>query len=85
MNLSPFQKEIILKLRNGWQLGRYTRYSGGCWRIQKGGLGRGGETLSVKTPTAEILFESKLIEHAEGLCPVSKYQLTELGKTINID
>lgn len=86
MNLSPFQKEIIRKLRSGWELGRHRSYLGGNWHMQQGGIGSGGQgVLAIKSQSADFLMKNKLIETIEDDFPVVKYRLTELGKTINID
>jgi len=61
VKLSTAQQEILDLMANGWELAEYTDYDGG-WRIQKGGIGKGGESRTVNCKTAFALWNKDLIK-----------------------
>jgi hypothetical protein len=81
--LSPAMKEVVLKMRDGWQLGKSNSYHVHCW-IQKGGIGKGGESQNVNIGTWAALIDRKLIFESQHKYPSSPYELTDLGKQIDL-
>lgn len=69
MKLSRVQQDVIDKMRNGWELGCYSM--SGC-RLQKGGLGKGGETQIVSHSTVHSLYKKGLIQQIYGF-PATRY------------
>jgi hypothetical protein len=80
MKLSKAQKEIVDLMKDGWELGHSRGMHTRTW-IQKGGVGRGGDTKSISVSTFHILLDKKLVELSIESFPTSKYNLTELGKS----
>ena len=74
--LTPAQKHIVERLRSGWVLGLKMTLAGG-WRLQQGGLGRGGATESVHANTAHALYTRGVIQSRRRVFPVEEFQLTE--------
>lgn len=83
MKLSETQKQIISLMREGWELGASHTFTGWAW-MQKDGLGKGGESRNVKSNTFFALIKLNLISCPERHFPHSKYELTELGKTVKL-
>lgn len=68
MKLSKAQQEILDLMNNGWELGKY----GGLepkYSIQKGGLGRGGESKIINYRTILALYKKGLIKSIGGWNP----------------
>lgn len=84
VKLSDKQKEVILNARNGWQLGRSSSLNPRAW-MQKGGLGKGGESKDISFNIWNALLRRHLIEQDYYSFPTSPYKLTELGKTISLN
>jgi hypothetical protein len=80
VKLSPIQKEVVDKLRNGWELGRATSGRGyhRVW-MQTPGLGRGGESETIPTGTFFALYRKGVIEYVDDSGPgrSRRYALTE--------
>jgi hypothetical protein len=68
--------DVILKMRNGWELGVSTGFYPRAW-LQKGGIGRGGETIDVHSNTVTALRVRKLIERVGYGFPTQCYKLTK--------
>jgi hypothetical protein len=84
--LSERQKEAIQFMRDGYELG-YTRgFSSYVW-LQLGGCGFGGKSQKITFSTFSALEDKGLVSpkpnQSEFERPV-RYQLTELGKTIQL-
>lgn len=84
MKLSPAQAIILDYMRDGWELGHSKSYYNRRW-LQKGGCGKGGESINVHPKTFEHLLSKKLIEFKDKTPTASIYKLTELGKTIHYE
>ena len=75
--LSPAQNEIMELLCNGWQIGYSTSTYSRVF-IQKGGVGKGGESKKIGMSSFECLRRERLIEHVKGThLPCSKYNASE--------
>ena len=61
MKLSPNQQRILDLMANGWELGLETTIYG-QYSIQKGGIGKGGESFPVNGNTAQALFERRQMD-----------------------
>ncbi len=83
MKLSKTQKEVIQLMREGWQAG-WTVGIKPRTRIQNGGIGKGGESKTLNSNTFFSLIDKKLIEQTGERYPSKKYDLTELGKSIDL-
>lgn len=81
MRLSKVQQDILDKMHNGWELGLNGGIDVYC-RIQKGGLGRGGEVKTVSCATLWALQERGLIERASEKYPTVYYKLTNKGRRL---
>ena len=81
MKLSKAQKEIVGLMKDGWELGHSQGMHPRAW-IQKGGVGRGGDTMKMSMSTFHVLLDKNLVELSLKSFPTSKYNLTELGKSI---
>ena len=59
----PGMEEVLALLRTGeWELGYFSgTRSDGSYKVQRGGLSRGGETRTVKIGTIRALERRKLI------------------------
>ena len=68
MKLSKAQQEIIDLMNDGWELGCYSwgKYT---YSIQKGGLGRGGESRRVNAGIIHALHKRGLIKSVGGWNP----------------
>ena len=72
--LTPIQQEVIDLINQGWELGSSITLDGRCW-IQKGGLGRGGESKKVSSSTVRTLEYLGYIERGEKHFPTLHYRL----------
>lgn len=76
MKMSKKMIEVLQKMNEGWELGQEISFVGG-WRLQLGGIGRGGISTTVNTHTAMGLFDRNMIEvHKRGF-PTQTYKLSE--------
>jgi hypothetical protein len=85
IKLSDKQKEVIRLMREGWGTAiTYGMYAG-AW-MQKNGIGKGGESKSLRPDTVHRLIDLKLIEDNNESKRYSDkhFSLTELGKTIKL-
>ena len=81
--LSKAQTALIIAMRNGWELGSYP---GGPHKenrlvLQKGGLGRGGETKAIGWRTLAVLKKLGIVANGDLKYPVQRYHLTEHWKS----
>lgn len=81
--MSRSQQDVITKMKEGWELGRstmgvYRSSNPRCW-LQKGGLGKGGETQHISLATLWALLDRKLIKQIDDF-PTIRYILTERGQ-----
>lgn len=84
MKLSEKQKAVIKAMREGWELGKSTSsLSGRAW-VQENGIGRGGKSIDMNIRTFLFLRNKQLISSKGYFFPVTRYELTELGKTIQL-
>lgn len=82
IKLSKVQREVLELMDHGWELGRSTSdFCGGC-SVQKGGLGRGGESKKVNSNTWHALWKKKLIRCVDSSYPTEKYALTVFGRKV---
>lgn len=72
--LTPEQQEVIDLIKEGWELAVDVSINGRCW-LQKGGIGRGGETRVVKHPTVRALEYLDYIEKATSKFPAHTFRL----------
>ena len=72
--LNPIQQEVIDLINQGWELGSDTTINGRCW-MQKGGLGKGGESKNVSHSTVHVLEYLGYIERGERHFPILHYRL----------
>jgi hypothetical protein len=78
--LSDSQLAVLRDMTDGWELGMYSGFSGGA-RIQKGGLGKGGQARNVHIGTFSALLQRDLIVRGPGSeFPVTRYRLTPAGR-----
>ena len=78
IKLTDKQKDILIKMDTGWQLAEYMTLDGGCM-IQKGGIGYGGEAISLRRDMAIYLWKKGLIKQTKAVYPNRFYALTESG------
>lgn len=80
---TPAQQEVINHMAAGWQLGRNSGFGNRIppreW-LQKGGIGKGGESKPVRGGTVMSLTDKGLIKPYKGNYPVTTYVLTEEGR-----
>jgi len=79
MKLSETQQVVISLMQKGWELGRSLTIDGRAW-MQKGGLGKGGESRDVRITTLLALQDKGLVIGMAREFPRQKYVLTEGGK-----
>ena len=77
--LSPAQADVIDRMTNGWELGVSVTMNGRAW-LQKGGVGKGGETKAVSISTLSALSHLGLIVRAKDGFPTVVYSLTPAAK-----
>lgn len=75
------QLEVLRKMRDGWELGESMDMNGRS-RLQQGGLGKGGETITISHPTVWALWTRKFIEVPLGgnSFPTRRFVLTAKGR-----
>ena len=66
MKLSKTQQNIIDKTNNGWALGTSQMVRSNRSWLQKGGLGRGGDTEDVSIATIRALLKKELLKSKYG-------------------
>jgi hypothetical protein len=74
MKITPAQQKIINMMNGGWNLGR--SHCGRSW-LQKGGIGRGGEVLSVRSDVFLKLYKNGFIKSSKWSFPTEEYILTK--------
>lgn len=72
--LTPIQQEVIDLMKQGWELGGSMGIGSRSW-LQKGGLGKGGESKEVKSSTVHTLEYLGYIERGESHFPTLHYRL----------
>jgi hypothetical protein len=84
MKLNDTQFNILKLMNARWELGRYRDWGLGSYHttLQKGGLGKGGETIAVNMNTLRALDKRKLINTTDHLGHPTIYKLTALGKSV---
>ncbi len=75
IKLTDKQKDIIYLMRNGWNLHRYIRY----WHMKSD-----NDSKSVNGNSAYFLIRKGIIFGTDADDSNRIYQLTELGKTIEL-
>jgi len=81
--LSKNQLEVLRLMSEGWELGRSHGFDGDRpWWMQKGGLGRGGDSKKVNSNTTFSLYKKGLIYKPDPKTefPTEHWALTEKGK-----
>ncbi len=83
MKTSQKQIEILQLITNGWEIGIDTGPSPTTW-IQKGGLGRGGESKQVHFNTFDSLRYKGLIKrnHESFFANPQHYCITDKGRQV---
>ena len=87
MKLTNRQAEAIVLMQCGWQLGKTmtfvtsTRDKERAW-LQKGGIGKGGDSVHVNMNTFYALYKAGMIEQdkQDMLARPKLYKLTQKGK-----
>lgn len=74
MKPTKAQRQVIDLLEAGWELGWSLTMGGRVW-LQKGGVGCGGETLTVRASTANALLKEGILVCEKRDFPTSKYRL----------
>lgn len=64
MKLTPTQEEVVKLMKDGWELGRSDKYpnDGHSWKLQKGGIGKGGEVKRLNGRSCQNLWDKKVIQ-----------------------
>lgn len=83
VKLSENQKEVIKKMKEGWNLGT-TRAGGIRPILQQGELGYGGNTFGITYTTFNSLRKEGIIKFKKRGQVMNIYLLTDIGKTIDI-
>jgi len=73
MKLSKTQQEVIDLMKNDWELGTSMSGEHHSW-LQKGGLGKGGESKTVSSATVHALYRKGLIKSID-VFPTRKYYI----------
>lgn len=84
IKLSPRQQRVLELMLSGWTMLSTFGLRGEIW-VQKGGVGRGGETKTVYSATLEALFVRGLICVKKAKIDAAPmkyftYELTPLGR-----
>lgn len=74
MKLSKAQAEVVAKMEAGWELGWSSSMDGRVW-LQEGGVGKGGQSLNIRTSTATALKKAGVITVTRHEYPTMKYRL----------
>ena len=78
--LSKTQIEIIKLLQNGWYVGyMYDK----CWG-QKGKLGHGGESKTIRINTLWVLREKGFLEQTRNEINLQEYKISKKGQKIKV-
>ena len=80
--LSKAQRELLEKIASGeWELGTNTAMASrrSAW-IQRGGIGRGGETVGVSRATVHALLRRGMIAYGDKSFPTRTWKVTEKGR-----
>lgn len=81
MKLSKTQLEVLRLMASGeWELGFTSGFGDAHYWMQKGGLGRGGETKKINVKTGHALYRKGFTELSKLGFPTSHYRLTEKGQ-----
>ena len=82
IKLTPARLAVLLKMAEGWELGRSTSLAMNVNRewLQKDGIGRGGETEKVRAGTARALESAQLIKRVRASFPSQAYVITDYGR-----
>lgn len=81
MKLTAKQKEVIQRMREGWEMRRKAMFlagGGGVW-IEKDGV-----VKTVTLPTFNKLTNGQIILYSVKGFDTTEYTLTELGKSIKL-
>ena len=81
--LTPLQQEIIDLMKDGWELGTAMGLNPRSW-LQKGGLGKGGESKEIKSGTVHALAYLGYIERGESEFPTLHYRLKTEKPTTDV-
>lgn len=76
VKLSKTQQDVVDKMQSGWELGVSMGSETRCW-LQKGRLGRGGETKTVHYNTFWSLWNKEIIVLVGLKYPLRRYKLVE--------
>ena len=80
--LGKRQKEILHLMANGWELGKDMGPSG-HYQIQKGGLGKGGQTKhDISSDTCFALYKKGYISSRYEKFPREAFELTQLSREV---
>ncbi len=82
--LTTTQQEVIDLIKQGWELGNDLSINGRSW-IQKGGLGKGGESKDVSSSTVRTLEYLGYIERGERHFPTLHYRLKTEKTTTDME
>lgn len=75
------QLEVLTLMNEGWEMGVSTSYiNAGFAKLQRGGIGRGGEVRKIHNKTFDSLLERGLIKKRKHGFPASIFQLTDTGR-----
>lgn len=78
--LSKTQRELLEKIASGeWELGTSTAIRRSAW-IQRGGIGRGGEVVTVNHATVHALYRRGMITYGDKSFPTRTWKVTEKGR-----
>ena len=82
VKLTKQMKAVLYLMGSGWELGSSNSMlmAGPPW-LQKGGIGRGGETTKTNQNTLHALWTRKLIVVKRHNFPTAIYSLTALGRS----
>ena len=83
VKLTKVMKSVLHLMASGWELGSSvgTLMGGPPW-LQKGGIGRGGETIDSNQNTVHALYIRKFIVQKRYKFPTATYSLTPLGRRV---
>lgn len=82
--LTPTQQEVMDLIGQGWELGSSLTIDGRCY-LQKGGLGKGGETKNVSSSTVRTLEYLCYIERGKRKFPILHYRLKTKAPTTDME
>ncbi len=76
MKVSKTQEEVLRLMAEDWELGTTGGFEPRYW-LQKGGIGRSGESKTVSSATFFALWDKGLIEKESAKFPFTYYKLTD--------